>query len=163
MLRPRFNPHVSQKLALLLSLFTSTPNPSITSIVGCLTYSSPRLCWESPSSLYLLPQRHGTITSKCIKWGRREINQKYGEHQRRNSEVSFHIRCLLNSECSLSRVLYGQVSVLEVLWETVQGCTYWNQGHLSFSALHCHFGDPWRFFSLICMTQTGHRDICNIH
>lgn len=79
------------------------------------------------------------------------------------SEISFHVRCLLNSDCSLSRVLYGQVSVLEVLWETVQWCTHWNQGHLSFSASNCHFGDPWRFFSLICMTQTGHRDIGNIH
>ena len=63
---------------------TGTPNSRVTSIVGCLTYSPTRLCWESSSSLYLLPQRHSNITSKCIKWGWRETNKKCGEHQRRN-------------------------------------------------------------------------------
>lgn len=58
------------------------------------------------------------------------------------SEISFHVRCLLNSDCSLSRVLYGQVSVLEVLWETVQWCTHWNQGHL------------WAFFLSLPQTVT---------
>lgn len=143
--------------------FTSTPNSSSTSIVGCLTCSSPRLCWESPSPLYLLPQRHGNITSKCITWVRREISKKYGEHQRRN--LDFLKSPFMSDACSILIAPFPEdyMSVLEVLRETVQWCTYWNQGHLSFSAPNCHFGATWRFFSLICMTQTGHTDICNIH
>lgn len=131
-----------QRLAWLLSLFIyfySTSNPRVTSTVGCLVYGLMAFLGMS-TILCFLPQRYLWGGKGKIKNSERTRKEKLGL-----SQVSFHIRVLLNSDCSLCRLQTSDYC------NSVWNCPviYPLEPRSSFS-LHFKLssGRPWRFFPL---------------
>lgn len=146
-----------QRLAWLLSWFIyfySTSNPRVTSIVGCLTYGLTGFSGSVHPSMFSTSEVFMRRKRKKIKNLERTPKEKLGL-----SEVSFHIRGLLNSDCSVcsvqTRDCFNSVINCPVIYPLEPRPSF--SLHLKLSS-----GRSMKILFPVCMAQTGYINIWNI-